>query len=172
VTTEFKGGANTSTYTDLASALRGLVPAMNDQESRGDLQRLAADYERLARFSDARRRLIEAQKRRSTRHTLAVPRTEMETLFAEFDRALVETLRNRTEFIRTELELGLTFLDCAKAREGSLGWQGCIRNAITALRTAERFLAMQPGLDDAALADIRQRRLELHQRLHEILARR
>ena len=170
MTTEFKRGATTSSYTDLASALRGLVPAMNDQESRGDLQRLAADYERLARFSDARRRLIEAQKRRSTRDTFAGHRPAMETLFEEFDRALVETLRNRTQFIRTELELGLTFLDCAKAREGSLGWQGCIRNAITALRTAERFLAMPPRLDDAALADIQQSRLKLHQRLHEILA--
>jgi hypothetical protein len=144
---------------------------MKDPASRGELQRLAADYERLAQFTDAKRRLIAVQKRRSTLDTFAVHRAQMEPLFEEFDRALAETLRNRVEFIRIELELGLTFLDCAKAR-GPLGRQGCIRNAITALRTAERFLTMEPRLDDAALADIRQRHRQLHQRLHAMLAER
>ena len=132
-------------------------------------QRLAADYDRLAKFADARRRLVEAQKRRAVLATFAMRHAEMETLFEEFDRSMADAFRLRAQFIRTELELGFTFLDGAKAR-GSLGSLGCIRNAITALRTANRFLTIQPRLNDAAVADICHLRNELRQRLHDILA--
>jgi len=158
-----------SKYRELSSTWRGLLPAMKSQDSRGDLQRLAADYDRLAKFSDARRRLIEEHKRRAMLKTFASHRAEMETLFEEFDRSVADAVRIRRDFIRIELELGCTFLDSAKAR-GPLGSQGCIRSAVKALRTANRFLAMLPRLNDAAVADIYQRRDELQQRLRDIFA--
>lgn len=169
MTGDLQSGASANRYRELASRLRGLLPAMKCQESRGDLQRLAADYDRLANFADARRRLAAAQKHRTTLTTFAMQRAEMETLFEQFDRSVADALRIRMELIRTELELGFTFLDSAKAK-GPLVSQGSVRNAIAALRTANWFLRMQPRLNDAAGDAVYQRRDELRQRLQDVLA--
>src|SRR5215469_7032426 len=149
--------------------MRGLLPAMKNQESRGDLQRLAADYDTLAEFADDRRRSAAAQKLRLALATFAMHRARMETLFGEFEDAVADAQRLQVEFIRTELELGVTFLDCATNARGSGRSHRCIRNALVTLDTANRFLASQPRLDDSDRDEIYRRRNELRQRLHKIL---
>jgi hypothetical protein len=65
-----------------------------------------------------------------------------------------------------EIDLGMTFLDVAEnTRDPRHAWQS-VKNAITALRTANRFLArIQPT---ANIDAIRQRREELAKRLRAI----
>ena len=65
-----------------------------------------------------------------------------------------------------ELDLGMTFLDVAEnTRDPKHAWQS-VKNAITALRTANQFLArIQPT---ANIDAIRQRREELAKRLRAI----
>jgi len=144
---------------------------MKFQETRGDLRRLAADYDRLAEFAEARRRSAQAQKRRLALATFAAHRATMETLFDEFENAVADSQRLQAQFIRTELELGATFLDCAKHARGARA-HGSIRNALVTLRTANRYLASQPRLDDSDRNEIYQRRNELRRRLREILNQR
>jgi hypothetical protein len=66
----------------------------------------------------------------------------------------------------TELDLGMTFLDVAQnTRDPRHAWQS-VKNAITALRTANRFLAKIQST--ANIDAIRQRREELAKRLRAI----
>jgi signal transduction histidine kinase len=153
-------------YRQLAGTLRGLVPAMQYPDTRGDLNWLAADYERLARFAEARRQAAQAQRRRATLAISATARAQMEKLFDEFAKTVAHTLRIRADFIRTELDLGLTFVDGALKARGPRSQQQCIKNAIATLNTANRFLALEPRIIDS---DIDERRNELRQRLHEVL---
>jgi len=158
--------ADATLYRHLAGTIRGLVPAMQYADTRGDLSWLAADYERLARFAEARRQAAQAQKRRATLATSATYSAQMDTLFEEFAEEVAHTLSIRAKFIRTELDLGLTFLDGALNARRAQGRQQCIKNAIATLNTANRFLALEPRIIDS---DIHQRRNELRRRLHEIL---
>lgn len=166
MTTNTPAPPGATLYRELAGTIRGLVPAMHYADTRGDLNWLAADYERLARFAEARRQSAQAQKRRATLAVSAAHRAQMETLFDEFANAVAHTLCIRARFIRTELELGLTFVDGALKARRPGGRQRCIKNAIASLDTANRFLALEPRIIDG---DIDQRRNELRQRLHEIL---
>jgi hypothetical protein len=155
-------GSETANYPELAATMRGLL------EIRADLQRLTTDT--LAQFADAARRVVEARKRRAALRTFGMHRAKMNDLFDEFDNAIADAMRTRAAFIRTELELGFTFLDGAmKAREPHARQRG-IRNAIAALSAANRFLAAKPRLSDSGSAEIYQRRNELQQRLHDIFA--
>jgi len=144
---------------------------MKYQETRGELQRLAADYDRLAEFAEARRLSTEAQKRRLALATFAAHRARVQTLFDEFEDAVADAQRLQAQFIRTELELGVTFLDCATNARGPQRSHRCIRNALDTLGTANRFLASQPRLDDRDRHEIYQRRNELRERLHKILSK-
>lgn len=76
--------------------------------------------------------------------------------------------RTRAEFIRTELDIGLTFLDIAANTRDSKHSHRCVCSAIEALRTADRFFG------DARLVDsddeLYRRREQLRQRLREICA--
>ena len=75
-----------------------------------------------------------------------------------------ETQRLIAESVLTEIELGLTFLDAADATEDNRHAQKSISRAITALRTADRFLStIQPSAIN--LNSIQQRREQLAQRL-------
>lgn len=151
----------------MAGTIRGLVPAMKYQDARRDLEWLAADYERLAEFADARRRSAHARERRAALTISARHRAEMETLGDEFHATMSDTMRIRTEFIRTELELGLTFVDGAmNALRQKGSQQRWIRNAIAALITVNKFLALEPRINDS---EIHRRRDELRQRLREFL---
>lgn len=161
--------AETTNYRELAVAMRGLVPAMKHQETRGDLQRLAADYDRLAEFAESRRSSARVEKRRATLATFAVLHPNVKALIDELDEAVTDALRLRVQFIRTELELGFTFLDCARDAAETTHSQRSIRNALLALGAANRFLASDPQLSDIDRDKIYQRREELRQRLREIL---
>lgn len=79
---------------------------------------------------------------------------------AKMQQALADT-------VRLELELGLTFLDvAANTKDPKHAWRS-VRNAITALKTADRFmLQIQPNTIDVAA--MRQQRKELVQRLRAI----
>src|SRR5215469_1458630 len=158
----------TTNYRELAGAMRGLVPAMKHQEARGDLQRLSADYDRLAEFANARRRAARAHERRLTLATFATHRAMMDTLFDEFENAVADARCLQAQFMRTELELGFTFLECATTARGLPRSHRNIRNALLALNTVNRFLASGPRLDESD--EIYQRRNQLRRRLHECLS--
>jgi hypothetical protein len=69
------------------------------------------------------------------------------------------------EFILTELELGLTFLDIAETTADREHARLSVDHATTALRTADRFLSqVQPGTVN--LGAIGLRRELLAERLH------
>src|SRR3974390_1442397 len=75
-------------------------------------------------------------------------------------------LEMRAEFARTELELGFTFLRAASMLSDAKRAQKCVRDAILALRTVNRFLAKN---SDGQYADVRQGRDELRGRLREVM---
>ena len=87
------------------------------------------------------------------------PRNDAFTV-AEAQQAIAET-------IVTELELGMTFLDVAETtRVRRHAWQS-IRNAITALRSANRFLSeIEPG---TGIDAVQQRREQLTARILAII---
>jgi len=71
------------------------------------------------------------------------------------------------EFIFNELDLGLAFLGVAETTADLEQARRSVRQAITALRTADRaFSTIQPGTTNVDA--IRQLREQLTQRLHEI----
>ena len=74
-------------------------------------------------------------------------------------------------FVRTELELAHSLLDVATVSKSGKIFRGCVRNALSALRTATRFLANAPD-NDAENADICQRQDELLKRVREIARQR
>src|SRR5215469_2544825 len=79
---------------------------------------------------------------------------------AEVQQALADT-------VLIELELGLTFLDVAANTRQRKHAQRSVNHAITALRTANKFLPqIQPGIADLDL--IEQRRKQLARRLGAI----
>jgi hypothetical protein len=96
-------------------------------------------------------------------------RVNMEALFQEIENSVAAALRIRTEFIRTELELGFTFLDIAKSK-GPPGSQASLRHAVAALHAVDLFLRTQPGLNDVDRVAIYLRRNELRQRLQGLFA--
>jgi len=70
------------------------------------------------------------------------------------------------ECVLTELELGITFLDVAENTSDPEHARQSVKNAIIALRTANRFFSeIQPG---ANLDGIEQRRRQLAERLRAI----
>lgn len=152
----------------MAGAMRGLLPVMKHQQSRGDLQKLAADYDRLAEFAEARRRSARAENRCATPATFAMHHANMRVLLDEVDEAVTNALRLRAQFIRTELELGFAFLDCARNAAETKRSQRSITNALLALGAATRFLASDRQLNVSERDKICQRRNELRQRLQEI----
>ena len=91
----------------------------------------------------------------------------MEQAFGDRESAQYDARRIDTESVLAELELGLTFLDIAADTGESKTTQRCVRNAIAALRTANRFLTVDQGSPHADY--LRRRRQELCQRLQQAL---
>jgi HpcH/HpaI aldolase/citrate lyase family len=60
---------------------------------------------------------------------------------AKSDNLILEAQHIQADYVRVELELGLTFLDIAEATREAETARRCIHHAITALRTANHFLA-------------------------------
>lgn len=67
--------------------------------------------------------------------------------------------------VLTELELGLTFLDVAETSTSRQHRRQSIEHAATALRTADKFLSGVPADTLKYVDGIRERRIELAQRL-------
>lgn len=81
--------------------------------------------------------------------------------------AIAEAQQALADTVLIELELGLTFLDVAANTRERKHAQQSVNHAITALRTANRFLSqIQPGTADLNL--IEQRRKQLASRLGAI----
>ena len=91
----------------------------------------------------------------------------MEQAFGDLESALYDARRIHAESVLAELELGLTFLDIAADTGESKTTQRCVRNAIAALRSANRFLTVGQGSPHADY--LRRRREELCQRLQQAL---
>ena len=72
-------------------------------------------------------------------------------------------VRARADLVRTELDVGFTFIDIAKGARNPTHARRYRRIAISALRTTDRFLK-QTEVGDA---DIRERRKQLRNRLRE-----
>lgn len=157
--------ASPGRYRELAGTIRKLVPTMKYADTRGELQGLAANYERLAQFADASQRAAQAEERHAVWRSFATERRRMQALSEQFGETLAHALRIRAQFIRTELELGLTFVATALAREPKSS-QRYMRNAIAALMTVNRLLALEPRIDDS---DIHRRRDELRESLRKLL---
>ena len=83
-----------------------------------------------------------------------------------FGQVLSDVQRTRVEYIRTELDIGLTFLDIAANTRDPKHSLRCVGIAIEALRTADRFFRQAQLVDSDA--DLYQRREQLRQRLREI----
>ena len=85
---------------------------------------------------------------------------------SRFDEVLSDVQRTRAEYVRTELDIGLTFLDIAANTRDRKHSLRCVCIAIEALRTADRFFR------DARLVDpndeLYRRGEQLRQRLREI----
>jgi hypothetical protein len=119
---------------------------------------------------ERRLEVAEATEVRVAQPPFAVRQAKMEALSQELESSVADGLRIRTEFIRTELELGFTFLDLAKTRIG-LRSRACISGAVAALEAADRFLRMTPRLSDAVGDEIYGQRDELRRRLREFFWR-
>jgi hypothetical protein len=85
----------------------------------------------------------------------------------DVENTISDARRIQAEFVLTELELGLTFLDIAANTREPRTTRRCVRNAVAALRTANRFLRGRAVDSDDRY--IRQRREELCERLNEAL---
>src|SRR5215470_6742946 len=81
--------------------------------------------------------------------------------------APVAVQRVRADFVRTELNVAFTFLDIAANTRDQSHARNCVRTAIDALRTADRFFLQTEG-SAADIRDINERREQLRQRLREI----
>lgn len=79
----------------------------------------------------------------------------------------MDTDNTEAEFVRTQLELAFSLLDIAAVTERSKIVRGCVHNAVSAVRTATRFLAAAPA-DEEENSDIWQRQDELVQRVREV----
>jgi hypothetical protein len=94
-------------------------------------------------------------------------RVFMEQLTTNIPSSLLDTQSVDAEFVRTELELAFSLLNVAAVSERRKMVSGCVRNALSALRTASRFLSKAPR-DNAANVDICQLQDELLKRVREI----
>ena len=91
----------------------------------------------------------------------------MEQLITDDEGSRLNKENNEAEFVRTQLELAFSLLDVAAVTERQKIVRGCLHNAVSAVRTATRFLADVPE-DDEANADIWRRQGELVKRVREI----
>jgi hypothetical protein len=91
----------------------------------------------------------------------------MQQAFVDVASSLADARRIQAEFVLTELELGLTFLDIAANTGQPKTTTRCVRNAIEALRTANRFLIVGRGGPHSDY--LRRRRDELRERLEQAL---
>ena len=82
---------------------------------------------------------------------------------SRFAQVLSDVQRTRAEYIRTELDIGLTFLDIAANTRDPKHSQRCMCTAIEALRTADKFFREAQLVDSDA--DLYRRREQLRQRL-------
>ena len=85
---------------------------------------------------------------------------------SRFGQVLSDVQRTRAEFIRTELDIGLTFLDIAATTRDPKHSQRCRCTAIEALRTADKFFSEAQLVDSDD--ELYRRREQLRQRLREI----
>ena len=83
-----------------------------------------------------------------------------------FGQVLSDVQRTRAEYIRTELDIGLTFLDIAANTRDPKHCQRCMCTAIEALRTADKFFRVAQLVDSDD--DLYRRREQLRQRLREM----
>jgi len=83
------------------------------------------------------------------------------------DKSAMDKEATDAEFVRTQLELAFSLLDIAAVTERQKIVRGCVHNAVSAVRTATRFLAEAPD-EDGENADIWQRQVELVKRVREI----
>lgn len=91
----------------------------------------------------------------------------MRQLISNHESYRMDKENTEAEFVRTQLELAFSLLDIAAVTERQRIVRGCVHNAVSAVRTASRFLA--DGVDDdAANADIWQRQGELVKRVREV----
>jgi hypothetical protein len=81
---------------------------------------------------------------------------------------LDDARRAQGEFVRAELELGATFLDVALTTRDAGHSLRCVRNAIAALRTADRYMAhaLYAHLDDAEIYRLRD---QLEERVRKLI---
>jgi len=90
----------------------------------------------------------------------------MEPTAPDSDVTMAEAQQAVAQSVLTELELGITFLDVAANTGDARRARQNIKNAIIALRTADRFLLeISPDRNSDA---IQQRRKQLAERLHAI----
>jgi len=85
---------------------------------------------------------------------------------SRFAQVLSDVQRTRAEYIRTELDIGLTFLDIAANTPDPKHSQRCVCIAIEALRTADRFFREAQLVDSDD--DLYRHREQLRQRLREM----
>jgi hypothetical protein len=85
---------------------------------------------------------------------------------SRFDQIVADVQRSHADYIRTELDIGLTFLDIAATTRDLKHSQRCVGIAIEALRTADRFFREVQLVDSDD--DLYQRREQLRQRLRGI----
>lgn len=95
----------------------------------------------------------------------------MQQLITHRESSRLDKENTDAEFVRTQLELAFSLLDVAAVTERQKIVRGCVHNAVSAVRTATRFLA-DVADDDGTNADIRQRQGELVKRVREIARRR
>lgn len=76
--------------------------------------------------------------------------------------------RAQGEYVRTELELGDTFLDIARTTQDAAHARSCMRSALRALRMVDKFMpgSLFPAAEIAVVRDLRER---LAMRLREAL---
>jgi hypothetical protein len=83
-------------------------------------------------------------------------------------RTLDDARRAQGEFVRAELELGATFLDVALTTRDAGHSLRCVRNAIVALRTADRYItrALFAHMDDVEIYRLRD---QLEERVRKLI---
>jgi hypothetical protein len=91
----------------------------------------------------------------------------MEQLITKCESSRADRDNTEAEFVRTQLELAFSLLDIAAVTERAKIVRGCVHNAVSAVRTATRFLAHEQG-DEEGNSDIWQRQDELVRRVREV----
>jgi hypothetical protein len=91
----------------------------------------------------------------------------MEQIITTYEGSRADKDNTEAEFVRTQLELAFSLLDIAAVTERLKIVRGCVHNAVSAVRTASRFLADAPG-EDEENSDIWQRQDELVKRVREV----